>query len=774
LRIRCIGGGPASLYFALLARQALPGAEVEVVERNRADDTFGWGVVFSDETLGHFEEADPESYAEMKRLMRAWTDIDTWVGGERVTSTGHGFCGLSRKRLLQAFHERCRAVGVTLRFETEVKDVQAARRDVDLLVGGDGVQSAVRAAFEDRFRPTIEWGACRFSWLGTTLPLDAFTFVFRESEHGLFVVHAYPFEPGLSTWIVECREETWRRSGLDRASEEDTVRFVERLFADRLGGHRILANKSIWRRFPTLTCESWGAGDVVLLGDSAHTAHFSIGSGTKIAMEDSIALAKALADSGGDVAKALLAYEAERRPQVERVQRAAATSRAWFESAERWRRQTPVRLAFNCMTRSHQITYDNLARRDPALVARVRAEFAAEAGAAPREDGTPPPPCLVPFRVRSLVLPNRIVVSPMCQYSAVDGVVGDWHLVHLGSRAVGGAGLVFGEMTDVSPEGRITPGCAGLWNEAHVEAWRRIVDFVHGNTHARIGLQIAHAGRKGSCSVPWEGDAPLEGSAAWTTLAPSAIPWDEGWPAPKAMDRKDLDLVRTQFASAAERARRAGFDALEIHMAHGYLLSSFLSPLSNRRTDDYGGSLENRLRFPLEVLRAVRGAWGADLPLFVRISAHDWMPDGSGLLPADAVEIAKALAAHGCDVVDVSSGGTSPAGRPVYGRMYQAPFADRIRHEAGVPVMSVGGIGGFDHANTLLAAGRADLCAIARAHLVNPYLALGASVAYGWPEAAWPHQYGPAKPRPLASPATPTPVPARPKPAGRRGPASQR
>jgi anthraniloyl-CoA monooxygenase len=741
VRIRCIGGGPASLYFAILTKKAAPSTEIEVVERNREGDTFGWGVVFSDETLSHFEAADPETYREIRARMAGWTDIDTWVGGEVIRSTGHGFVGLSRKRLLEVFHARCRELGVTLRFETEVTDVEAARNDVDLLVAGDGVQSVVRAAFEKRFQPSISWGACRFSWLGTTKPLEAFTFVFEECEHGLFTVHAYPFEKGLSTWIVECREETWKRAGLDRATEEETVRFVERLFSKRLDGHRILANKSIWRRFPTLRCASWRAGNVVLLGDAAHTAHFSVGSGTKLAMEDAIALSGTLAKSGKDVEAALSAYEKERRPEVERVQRAAEVSRVWFEEASRWMRQDPPTLAFNLMTRSKRITYDNLALRDPALVAKVRASFAGAASPA----GAAPPPCFVPFRSRGLTIENRIVVSPMCQYSAVDGVVTDWHLVHLGSRAVGGAGLVFAEMTDVSPEGRITLGCSGMWNEAHSRAWKRVVDFAHANSRAKVGMQLAHAGRKGSCTVPWEGDKPLTGREAWTTLAPSAIPW-VGRPAPRAMDRADMAKVVADFRNAARLTVAAGFDVVELHMAHGYLLSSFLTPLSNQRTDEYGGSLQNRLRFPLEVLAAVRAEWPKDRPLFVRISASDWMPDGSGVTPGEAVEIARALNAHGCDVVDVSSGGTSPAGRPVYGRMYQVPFADKIRHEAKVPVMAVGGILGHDHVNTILAAGRADLCALARAHLVNPYVALGASVAYAWPEAAWPVQYGPARP----------------------------
>jgi anthraniloyl-CoA monooxygenase len=747
VRISCIGGGPGSLYSAILLKKAFPAAEIVVHERNRADDTFGWGVVFSDETLSGFEAADRETYTAIRRQFAYWGEIDTFVHGAVVRSTGHGFCGMSRRSLLQIFHDRCRELGVVLAFESEVKDPEALR-SADLVIAADGANSLVRQRYEASFRPSIAWGACRFAWLGTNLPLRAFTFVFRENEHGLFTVHAYPFGESTSTWIVECREETWRRAGLDRASEAETTAYVERLFADHLQGHRILTNKSIWRSFPTVSCGSWRHENVVLLGDAAHTAHFSIGSGTKLAMEDAITLARAFeAHGAGDVPRALEAYEANRRVEVSKIQRAATTSQAWFENAARWMRQDPVRFTFNLMTRSKRITYDNLAKRDPALVARVREGYAAENGVLPGPAGESPPPIFVPFHVRGLELANRIVVSPMCQYSADDGAPTDWHLVHLGSRAIGGAGLVIAEMTDVTPDGRITTGCTGIWDDRHVAPWKRVVDFVHAHSRAKVGLQLAHAGRKGSCTLPWEGDRPLTGAAAWTTLGPSAIPFDTGWPAPKAMDRADMGHVAEAFAAGARRALAAGFDLVELHMAHGYLLSSFLSPLSNRRTDAYGGSLENRLRFPLEVLDAVRAAWPKDRPVFVRISASDWMPDGSGMTETEAVEVARALSAHGCDVVDVSSAGNVPESPVIYGRMYQVPFADRIRHEAGVPVMAVGGIEGADHANTILAAGRADLCAIARGHLRDPYLAMHAAATYGWTEGHWPDQYLTVRPR---------------------------
>jgi len=748
MRIVSIGGGPAGLYFALLMKKALPGSDVTVLERNRPDDTFGWGVVFSDETLGNFEREDPESMERIRARFRYWGEIETHFGGEVVTSTGHGFCGLSRKTLLMILQDRCRELGVSLTFQHEVADIEAVRREADLVVGADGVNSAVRALYADRFRPSIDWRKCKFCWLGTDKTLRAFTFVFEENEHGLFQVHAYPFEEGRSTWIVECREETWKKAGLDQASEEETVRYCERLFARQLDGHRLLTNRSTWRTFPTIVNERWHHENVVILGDAAHTAHFSIGSGTKLAMEDAIALCDTFKRLGADdVPRALAAYQEARYDETRRLQRAAQTSLEWFETSARYLKQHPLTFAFNLMTRSKRITYDNLALRDPALVEQATERFAEAAGAPRSSDGTAPPPMFTPLRLRGLTLANRMVVSPMCQYSAEEGVPTDWHLVHLGSRAVGGAGLVISEMTNVSPEGRISPGCAGMWGDAHEAAWRRVVDFVHAHSRAGIGIQLAHAGRKGSCTRPWEGDRPLRADeGAWETIGPSALPFADGWHVPRAMSRADMDRIVAAFAAAAARSLRAGFDLIELHMAHGYLLSSFLSPLSNHRADAYGGSLENRARFPLEVLDAVRAAWPEDRPISVRISATDWVPEG-GQTIEQSVALARMLKARGCDVVDVSSGGNSPASQVVYGRMYQVPFAEQIRHEAGIPTMAVGAIQGADHANTVLCAERADLCALARPHLGDPYLTLHAAARYGYAEHEWPKQYLAARPR---------------------------
>ncbi|MGQ0552787.1 MAG: oxidoreductase [Planctomycetota bacterium] len=769
-----IGGGPAGLYFAILMKQAFPQARITVHERNQPDDTFGWGVVFSDETLGHFEEADPQSYQSICQDFARWTDIETWHAGQWVRSTGHGFCGLSRRRLLQIFHARCRELGVDLRFGSEVTRLQDAG-PADLVLAADGLQSAIRKEFEPHFRPRIDWRHCRFSWLGTTLPLRAFTFIFLESEFGLFQVHAYPFErrpdgTGLSTFIVECQDEVWQRAGLDRADEAQTVAFCERLFAEHLRGHRLLPNKSIWRQFPTIRCESWHYRNVVLVGDAAHTAHFSIGSGTKLAMEDAIALARVFReraasghDPQSDVPGTLAAYEAARKLDTLKTQRAAQTSLEWFENSARYLKQPPLQFTFNLMTRSKRITWENLRQRDPALVAQVDAWFAADAakmhGTPAPASAAPPPPMFAPFRLAGLTLPNRVVVSPMCQYSAVDGVPGDWHMVHLGSRAVGGAGLVISEMTNVTPDGRITLGCTGLWNDAQEAAWARIVRFVKEHSAARIGIQLAHAGRKGCTELPWiaadgkaarpghPGGLPLRDGRAWSTLGPSARPFAPGGPPPRAMTRADMDAVREAFVAAARRADRAGFELLELHMAHGYLLSSFLTPLANRRDDEYGGSFERRMRYPLEVFSAVRAIWPRDKALAVRVSATDWLGE-EGQTIEDTVVLARALRERGLDLLDVSSGGNAPESQPDYGRMFQVPFADRIRHEVGVPVMSVGAIQGADHVNTVVAAGRADLCALARPHLTDPYITLHAAAAYGHDLATWPAQYLAVKPPP--------------------------
>ncbi len=741
MKITIVGGGPSGLYFAILMKKARPSWDLTVLERNPAGVTWGWGVVFSDETLENFQEADRETHDRIVDTFARWESIDVHFKGRTIRSSGHAFCGIRRMRLLEILQERCLAVGVDLRFETEVIDPAELRKSADLVVAADGVNSGIRAAMADEFGPEIEIGRSPYIWLATDKMFDAFTFIIRENEHGMFQVHAYRFDDDTSTFIVETDEETWRRAKLDAASEAGSVAYLEGLFEPDLGRCRLLSNKSAWIRFRRIANKTWHGGNVVLIGDAAHTAHFSIGSGTKMAMEDSIALARALGESE-DLRTALPAYQAARWDDVARKQRAAGVSQSWFEGIRRYRGFEPEQFAASLLTRSKRISHANLRLRDPGYVGSLDAWFAARNG---RGGITPPPPPMfTPYRLREMDLDNRVVVSPMCQYSAEDGAPGDWHLVHLGSRALGGASLVITEMTDVSREGRITPGCTGMYLPEHVAAWRRIVDFVHRHSRAKIALQLAHAGRKGSTKLMWEGmDEPLP-AGNWPLISASPIAWEKENQLPREMTRADMDIVRDDFVRAAAMAVEAGFDMLELHFAHGYLLSSFISPLTNRRKDEYGGSLEARMRYPLEVFDAVRETWPPQRPISVRVSANDWAPGG---LEVDAaVEMGRMLARHRCDIIDVSSGMTTPMARPIYGRMFQTPFADRIRNEAGIPTMAVGNIQNWDQVNTIIVTGRADLCVLARPHLFDPYLTLHAAADQEF-EVPWPDQYLPAKPR---------------------------
>lgn len=744
MRIAVVGGGPAGLYFALLMKRDWPELTVDVFERNQPDDTFGFGVVFSDQTLDTFRAADAESYAAIRDNFAYWDDIEIRFKGDTFRVPGNGFCGCSRRSLLMLVQARARELGVNLRFGSEIADIEALKRDYDLVVGADGINSRVRENWRDRFQPQTDLRPNHFTWMGSTRPFDAFTFFFKETEHGVFIAHCYQYEAGRSTWVLETDPETFAKAGLGAMDEAQSAAFLEGVFAEELQGHKLITNRSLWRNFPMIRCRNWVVENVVLIGDAKATAHFSIGSGTKLAMEDAIALHKAMGQAKLDVAAGLKLFETQRREEVEKTQHAADVSLVWFEELKRFWDFEPLRFAFGLMTRSKAITYDNLALRAPEMVSAVDGLVADELGdlAKRRKDGSPVPPAFQPFKLREMRVENRMTLSPMCQYSAQDGLPDDWHLMHYGSRAIGGPGLIFTEMTCVAPDARITPGCTGLWNDEQEAAWKRITAFVHANSAAKICLQLGHAGRKGATRLMWEGmDRPLP-EGAWPIVSASPLPYYPESQVPREMTRADMDRVTAEFVSAAERGMRAGFDMLELHCAHGYLLASFLSPLTNKRTDEYGGSVENRLRYPLEVFRALREVWPREKPMSVRISATDWVE--GGLSAADSVAIAEAFAAEGCDLVDVSTGQTARESRPVYGRMFQTPFSDRIRNEAEVATMCVGNITTADQVNTIIAAGRADLVALGRPHLADPSFVLRAAAWYGV-DADQPVQYGPGK-----------------------------
>ncbi|WP_436700319.1 bifunctional salicylyl-CoA 5-hydroxylase/oxidoreductase [Nocardioides sp. BYT-33-1] len=758
MKIAIAGGGPGGLYFAALMKQLDPAHEVTVWERNAPEDTFGFGVVFSDETLGSIEGADQVVHDRMEARFARWTDIDVDVDGTSYTIGGQGFAAMSRKELLQIMQERVAELGVTVHYRTEAPDVDVLRASYDLVLAADGLNSTIRTKHADVFGPSLDRRHNKYIWLGTDLVFEAFQFFVKNTEWGTMQIHGYPYSATGSTFIVEMHEDVWRRAGFDATehevfgpgvSDEHAVARIKEIFARELAGHEILTNNSKWLNFHTVRNERWHHENVVLLGDAAHTAHFSIGSGTKLAMEDALALAACLHEHP-TVADALEAYQSERKPVVESTQRAAQASLEWFENIGRYADQDPTTFVFNLLTRSRRITFDNLKERDPGFAGVVESAFSERYGAG---DGAPA--MFQPTRIGRLELPNRVVLSPMDMYSAVDGVPGDFHLVHLGSKAMGGAGLVMTEMTCVSPEGRITPGCPGLWTDEQRDAWARITSFVHERSPARIGVQLGHSGRKGSTKLMWEGmDVPLD-EGNWEVISPSPLPYGPACHVPREATRADLDRVVADFVASARRAVEAGFDLVEVHAAHGYLLSAFLSPISNRRTDEYGGSLENRLRFPLEVFDAVRGAVPEEIPVTVRISAHDWIPDGN--TDEDAVEIARAFIEHGAAAIDVSSGQISKDEKPAFGRSYQTPFADRIRHEvaapAGVAVIAVGAISSYDDVNSILLAGRADLCALGRTHLYDPQWTLHAAVEqeYEGPAVRWPDPWRAGRRRPPTS-----------------------
>jgi anthraniloyl-CoA monooxygenase len=761
MKIVCIGGGPAGLYFGLLMKKQDPSHEITIVERNRPYDTFGWGVVFSDQTLGNLVSADEPTARTILRSFNHWDDIDTHFKGRTITSGGHGFCGIGRKRLLNILQERCEELGVRLVFETDVGDDSqlAAEYKSDLVIASDGLNSRVRTRHVDSYQPDIEARRCRFVWLGTKKLFSAFTFAFEQTAHGWFQAHAYQYDGDTSTFIIETPEEVWEKSGLDKMTQAESIAFCEKLFAKHLDGHALLSNSphlrgsAAWITFPRIVCKNWVHWNefdgkrvaVVLMGDAAHTAHFSIGSGTKLALEDAIELARCFEKFGAaGIDKVMQSYQDVRSIEVLKIQSAARNSMEWFENVDRYTAMQAEQFAYSLLTRSQRLSHENLRVRDAGYVARHE-EWIASAAFGQAGVPMPPhaksiPPMLTPFRLRGALLKNRIVVSPMAQYSARDGLAGDYHLVHLGARAMGGAGLVFAEMTCVSADARITPGCPGMYAPEHTAAWKRIVDFVHDSTDAKIAMQLGHAGAKGSTRCAWDGiDLPLE-SGNWPLVSASEQNYIEGVSATaREATPEDMERIKADFVRATRAAAEAGFDWLELHCAHGYLLSSFISPLTNHRADAYGGSLEGRCRYPLEVFRAVRAAWPDDKPISVRISAHDWVE--GGITPDDAVAVARLFKEAGADMIDCSSGQVSKREAPVFGRMFQTPFADRIRNEAGIPTIAVGAIFEADHANSIIAAGRADLCALARPHLANPAWTLNEAARIGFTDMPWPKQY---------------------------------
>ena len=760
MKIVCIGGGPSGLYFALLMKKQDPAHAITVVERNQPYDTFGWGVVFSDQTLGNLQAADAETAGEILGAFNHWDDIEVNIRGHKVTSGGHGFCGIGRKRLLNILQQRCESLGVELVFETDAKS-DADYPDADLIIASDGLNSRIRTQHAQAFQPDIDLRQCRFVWLGTHRKFGAFTFAFEETPWGWFQAHAYQFDADTSTFIVEAPEQVWRAAGLETMDKEASIAFCEKLFAKYLGGEKLMSNASHlrgsaqWIRFPRVLCKRWvhqggadGRTPVVLMGDAAHTAHFSIGSGTKLALEDAIELARCIGRQADPrhaqddwLNAALQEYQAVRSLEVLKIQNAARNSTEWFENVARYAHLPPEQFAYSLLTRSQRISHENLRLRDKEYVQEYEDWIANRAGVQRSPLQHPVPPMFTPFTVRGVTLKNRVVVSPMAQYSCIDGMPADYHLVHLGARATGGAAMVMAEMTCPAPDARITPGCPGLWNEQQAAGWKRIVDFVHAHSDAKIALQLGHAGAKGSTRVPWDKgeDLPLD-AGNWALISASPQQYLDGvsqWS--RAMNREDMDRVRNDFVRATRWAAQAGFDWLELHCAHGYLLSSFISPLTNKRTDEYGSSLENRLRYPVEIFQAMRAAWPQQLPSSVRISAHDWVE--GGITADDAVEIARAFKAAGADMIDCSSGQVSKRQAPVYGRMYQTPFADRIRNEAGIPTIAVGAISEADHVNSIIAAGRADLCAIARPHLATPSWTLLEAARIGYTDIQWPKQY---------------------------------
>ena len=734
MKISVIGGGPGGLYFSILTKKTMPNCQIDIYERNKSDDSFGFGVVFSDETLGEFLKRDMQSYELIRSKFAYWDDIIIARDGEEVTIAGNGFCGCSRKTLLQLLQQRCIEEGVNLHFEQNVDDLNKFK-DSDIIIASDGIGSAIRTQFQEEFGTKITLKKNRFVWLGSTKPLDAFTYFFRNSPHGMFVAHSYQYEQGMSTWIFECSDATWKNAGFEVTNETDTIAKISELFNNELDGHPLISNKSHWRQFPHVTNENWFHNNIVLLGDAKATAHYSIGSGTKLAMDSAIGLSDAVISNPDDVQAAFRLYDKSRRNPVEMIQYAALVSLDWFENMDRNAQHDFQQFAFGCMTRSKKVTFENLAIRDASFTDKVLAEFNAKLGISDIKT----PAAFTPFWLRKMKLENRIVMAPMGQYSAENGLVNNWHLVHYGARATGGIGLILTEMTAVSNSGRITLGCAGIWNDNQVVEWKKITDFVHQNSTSKIGIQLGHSGRKGSINIPSFGNnIPLE-KDGWKLISASPISFSAQNAIPREITLDDMNQLVSEFVQATKNADEADFDMIELQAHHGFLLASFLSPLTNIRKDEFGGSIENRLKFPLRVFTEMRNIFNTDKPMSVRISASDWVENG--ISESDVIQIATAFKNAGADIINVSTGNTVENQKPLVGRMWQTPFSDAVRNTVAIPTITAGYIQDIDQINTILLNGRADLVALGRPLLLDANFVRNAQAYENYKATDIPNQY---------------------------------
>ena len=716
MKIAVIGGGPSGLYFSILTKKAMPHCQIDVYERNKSDDSFGFGVVFSDETLGEFLKRDMQSYELIRSKFAYWDDIIIARDGEEVSIAGNGFCGCSRKTLLQLLQQRCKEEGVNLHFEQNVDDISLFE-NADIVIASDGIASGIRTKYEKEFGTKIVMKQNRFVWLGSTKPLDTFTYFFRNTEHGLIVAHSYQYEEGMSTWIFECSDETWQKFNFEVTNEADTIAKISEIFKDELDGHPLISNKSHWRQFPHVTNENWYHKNIVLLGDAKATAHYSIGSGTKLAMDSAIGLSDAVIANPTDVQAAFQQYDKTRRNTVEMIQYAALVSLDWFENMNRHNQHPFYQFAFGCMTRAKKVTFENLRLRDKSFTDKVLEEFNGNNNINNKNCHTglvEVPAAFSTFKLRNLELQNRIVMSSMGQYATENGLVNDWHFQHYTSRAVGGLGLILTEMTAISETGRITEGCAGIYTENQIAEWKRINDFIHNYTQTKIGIQLGHSGRKGATKKPWE---EAFNGTSWELLSASAIPFNENSKTPKEMTLADMDLITSQFVQATKNVNEANFDMIELQAHHGFLLASFLSPLTNTRTDEFGGSIENRLKFPLRVFTEMRNAFPKEKPMSVRISATDWAENG--ISDEDVVIITEAFKNAGADIINVSTGNTVANQKPQTGRMWQTPFSDTVRNTVNVPTITAGCIQDIDQINTIILNGRADLVALGRPLLLD-------------------------------------------------------